>query len=87
MKRKHLFLAVTALAAAGGLWLASAKWRVPAVHESSMDGGAQTPGGGANSGEVLYRPARHQPPNPNRKFEKLTPEERVKLARKGPIGG
>lgn len=27
------------------------------------------------------------PPNPNRRFEKLTPEQRVKLARQGPVGG
>jgi hypothetical protein len=81
MKRKHLFLAIAALVAAGGLWLARTSWRTHALDKSSMDVSVKMPGGGPNPGQM------HQPPNPIRKFEKLTPEQRVQHARKGPIGG
>src|SRR5438552_5132284 len=36
MKAKHLFLAIAALLAAGGLWLARSAWRTHAFHKSSM---------------------------------------------------
>jgi hypothetical protein len=81
MKRKHLFLATAALLAAGGLWLARTAWRTHAPHKSSMGVSVEIPRGGPKPGEML------QPPNPNRKFQDLTPEQRVKLARQGPIGG
>jgi hypothetical protein len=81
MKRRRLLLAVAALLAAGGLWIGGRWMTEGASHESSRGTGNETPNGGPQSGQM------HQPPNPNRKFEKLTPEERVKLARRGPIGG
>jgi hypothetical protein len=45
MKTKHLFLAVAALVAAGGLWLARSAWRSDhfASHKSSAGSGSQTP--------------------------------------------
>ena len=43
MKRKHLFLTIAALLAAGGLWFAWSAWRTPAFHPSSMGVGTKTP--------------------------------------------
>jgi hypothetical protein len=88
VKRKHLFLTIgVTLLAAGGLWLAgpwtSQRW----FQQSSMSIGDKMPDGSPKPGQMLKSPARLAPPNPNRKFEKLSPEERVKLARRGPIGG
>ena len=45
MKAKHLLLAIAALLAAGGLWLARSAWRSHAVPESSMGSGFKTPHG------------------------------------------
>ena len=45
MNAKHLFLAVAALLAAGGLWIARSAWRTHAVHESGMGVGSKTPHG------------------------------------------
>jgi hypothetical protein len=87
MKRKHLFLAIAVLLTAGGLWLARTTGRTHARDESSTGVGVNTSRGGPQPGQMLNSPGRFAPPNPNRKFEKLTPEERVQLARRGPIGG
>ena len=81
MKAKHLSLAIAALLAAGGLWLARSAWRAHAFHKSSMGVSAKMPRGGPKPGQML------RPPNPNRRFQDLTPEQRVQLARQGPIGG
>jgi hypothetical protein len=45
MKTKYLFLAIAALLAAGGLWLARSAWRTHAFHKSSIDVGFKTPDG------------------------------------------
>jgi hypothetical protein len=45
MKRKHLFLAIATLLAAGGWWLARPAWRTHAFHKSSMSVGFKTPRG------------------------------------------
>ena len=109
MKTKHLFLAIAALLAAGGLWLAWSAWRTHAFHKSSMSVSVKMPHGqalapssirddlrrvsGPEAGPENSRPSSPkpgqmlQPPNPNRRFQDLTPEQRVKLARQGPIGG
>jgi hypothetical protein len=82
MKAKHLFLALAALLAAGGLWLARSAWRTHAFHKSSMDVGFKTPPGPPKPGQML------RPPDPTRKFWELTPEQRVQRARQpGDIGG
>lgn len=80
MKRKH-FLAIAALLVAGGLWFARAPWNTLPFHKSGMGVGIKTPKGQPTPGQML------RPPDPNRRFRDLTPEERVRLARKGPIGG
>jgi hypothetical protein len=81
MKPKHLFIALAALLAAGGLWLGRTAWRTHAFHKSSTGAGLKTPDGQPTPGQML------RPPDPNRRFRELTPEERVRLARQGPIGG
>ena len=75
MKAKLLFLAIAALLVAGGWWVVSEGRRSNVTDKSSMDVGAQRPG------QML------RPPDPIRKFRDLTPEQRVELARKGPVGG
>jgi hypothetical protein len=75
MKRKHLFLAIAALLAAGGLWLAWAAWRAHTFHKSNMAIGIKTPHGRPKPDQML------RPPDPTRRFRELTPEQRVKLAR------
>jgi len=106
MKAKHLSLAIAALLAAGGLWLARSAWRTHAFHKSSTGVGFKTPHGpnsDPNSAASLPTasqtgpapgPNNHpkpgqmlRPPDLTRRFRDLTPEERVKLARRGPIGG
>ena len=81
MKSKHLFLAIAALLVAGGLWFARSGWRVQEDPKSNMDVSVKTTDGPPKPRQML------RPPNPNRKFEELTPEERVQHARQGPIGG
>ena len=86
MKAKHLFLAMAALLAAGGLWVGRTAWRtyrqpVTSETKSGVDVGFEMPPDGPKSGQKL------RPPNPNRRFQDLTPEQRVQLARRGPIGG
>ncbi len=77
MKAKHLFLALAALLAAGGLWLARSAWRAHASHKSSMGVSAKMPRGGPKPGQML------RPPDPSRLFTDFTPEQRVEFARKG----
>lgn len=80
MKAKHVLVPIGVLLAAAAVW-EGGRWRSNgALHKSSAGVGIENPGGGPN------RPML-RPPNPNRKFEKLTPEQRVQLARRGPIGG
>lgn len=86
MKAKPLFLVTAALFAAGGAWLGWTAWRAhrqPVALETlpAMDVGSGLPDGQPTPAHML------RPPNPNRRFEDLTPEQRVRLARKGPIGG
>ncbi len=81
MKSKHLFLAIAALIVAGGLWFARSSWQAHEEAKSSIDVTVKTPDGPPKPGQML------RPPNPNGKFENLTPEERVQRARQGPIGG
>jgi hypothetical protein len=84
MKRKRLFVVAVVMAAAllaGGWWLAHTSWRADAAESSERSAGEERQTQGAEEGQML------RPPDPNRKFEKLSPEERVKLARKGPVGG
>jgi hypothetical protein len=83
MKAKHLFLAIAALLAAGGLWLARSAWRTQAFHKSNIDVGSKTPEGPPEPGQMLNSPARLAPPDPSRRFTDFTPEQRVKFARKG----
>ena len=45
MKAKHLSLALAALLAAGGLWLARSAWRTHAFHQSSMGVSVKMPRG------------------------------------------
>jgi hypothetical protein len=80
MKTKHLLLGIGALLAAGGLWFGGRWTTSRAYHKSSMGGSVELPGD-SKPGQML------RPPDLNRKFERLTPEERVQLARRGPIGG
>ena len=80
MKRKHLFLAVAALLAAGGLWFARPTWRGHASHESSAAVGVKTAQDQPKPGQML------RPPDPIRRFRELTPEQRVQQARQ-PQGG
>ncbi len=81
MKAKHLFLTMAALLIAGGLWFARSAWRTHLVNKASTGVSGKMPGGRFSPGEML------QPPNPNRRFQDLTPEQRVQLARRGTIGG
>jgi hypothetical protein len=83
MKAKHLSLAIAALLAAGGFWLARSAWRTHASHKSSMGVGVETPQGPPKPGQMLNPPARLAPPDPSRRFTDFTPEQRVEFARKG----
>ncbi len=81
MKAKPLSLALAALLAAGGLWLARPAWRTQspqkAPPKATLDAGFKTPDGRPEPGQML------RPPNPNRLFEDFTPEQRVQFARQG----
>jgi hypothetical protein len=69
MKAKHLSLAIAALLAAGGLWLARSAWRTHAFHKSSMGVGFKTPDDpnfDPNSAASLPRASQMGPaPGPN----------------------
>ena len=75
MKRKRLSLSIAALLAVSGLWLAQSPWPMRALHKMSKIVGSKTPDGEPSPGQML------RPPDPNRKFRDLTPEQRVQLAR------
>ena len=77
MKAKHLCLAIAALLAAGGLWLARTARRTHAPHKSNLDVGFKTAEGRPKPGQML------RPPDPSRRFTDFTPEQRVEFARKG----
>ena len=77
MKAKHLSAAIAALLAAGGLWLARSAWRAPALPQSNLGAGPNTPPGPPEPGRML------RPPDPSRRFTEFTPEQRVEFARKG----
>jgi hypothetical protein len=99
MKPKHLFLAIAALLAASGVWFIafhkSSTGKMPhgqALAPSSIrDDSRRLSGpeaGRENSNPSKANPSQMlRPPDPIRKFWELTPEQRVKLARQGPIGG
>src|SRR4051812_40845398 len=95
MKAKHLFLAIAALLAAGGVWFL-------AFHKSGMGemprGQALAPSSSLDdvrrvsepeAGREHSRPSSPKPgqmlrpPNPNRRFTDFTPEQRVQFARQG----
>ncbi len=80
MKTKNLPVAIMMLLVVGGLWF----WRTHSSHSSNMGVGLEKPDGQSRPGE---KPNRFAPPDPNRKFRELTPEQRVQRARQGPIGG
>lgn len=86
MKPKRPLLALAVLIAAGGVWLASRdRFRAQPTESSVVPSGAvsnssKTPGPDGHEQQL-------RPPDPDRKFRELTPEQRVKLARRGPIGG
>jgi hypothetical protein len=77
MKAKHLSLAIAALLAAGGLWLARSAWRTHAFYKSSIGVGFKTPPDPPKPGQML------RPSDPNRRFTDFTPEQRVQFARQG----
>ncbi len=68
MKRRHLSLAIAALLAAGGLWLARSAWRTHAFQKSSMDVGFETPHDQPKPGQML------RPPDQAQRFIDFTPE-------------
>jgi hypothetical protein len=95
MKAKHLFLAVAALLAGGGLWfLASHKSGVGEMPRGQALAPSSTPdvvrqvdgpeAGGDNSRPFSPKPGQMpRPPDPTRRFTDFTPEQRVEFARKG----
>ena len=88
MKRKHLLLAVVALAAllvAAQLWLArsSSGSDDSGSPISTADAGFNNPSENANSDQGTNAVPRHAPPDPTRRFRDFTPEQRVEFARKG----
>ena len=83
MKRKYLSLAIAALLAAGGLWLARSAWRAHTFHQSSLGVGWKTPPSLPKPDQRLNSPARLAPPDPSRRFTDFTPEQRVQQARQG----
>jgi hypothetical protein len=77
MKAKHLSLAIAALLAAGGLWLARSAWRTHTLSKSSTGVGFEAPDGAPKLGQTP------RPPDPTQRFRDFTPEQRVEFARKG----
>ena len=84
MKTKPLILVLAALAGVGGMWFG---WSAARDRWHSATPPADTVNGSDSPGHAPAPPNTLRPPNPNRRFEKLSPEERVRLARKGPVGG
>ena len=85
MRRKHLFLVIAALLAAGGFWLARSAWRAnpSAFREPSTATDITTPSGNPQPGQMPNPPAQLAPPDPSRRFIEFTPEQRVEFARRG----
>lgn len=85
MKRKHLFLAIAALLAAGGLWLARSSSRSDdsAVQKSAADSAFKNPSDNPISPQMTNPAPQLAPPDPTRVFREFTPEQRVEFARKG----
>ena len=86
MKRKHLFLALAALLAAAGLWLArsGSSPNHSATQTSAADpASSQSPSANPNPNQITNPAPRHAPPDQTRKFREFTPEQRVEFARKG----
>jgi hypothetical protein len=86
MKRKHWFLAIAALLAAGGLWLARSGRPLDNIASGESSTGAAVERASAQPGETLNSSNRvqmHAPPDQTRKFREFTPEQRVEFARKG----
>ncbi|MEW6156279.1 MAG: hypothetical protein AB1813_02540 [Verrucomicrobiota bacterium] len=86
MRKKLLFVTIVALLITCGVWLARSVWRAQPSDKSENTIGLET-FGRSTPGQMLHRPAPLAPPDPNRRFHELTPEERVQRARRGPIGG
>ncbi len=84
MKTKPLFLGLAALAAVAGIWFA---WSASRTRSQTVTPSAPVADGAEPPDGATASPPSLRPPNPNRRFEKLSPEERVRLARKGPVGG
>ena len=86
MKPKLLLLALTVLLVAGGLWLAGrVRFHTPPTDSSVVTSGAVSDS--SKTSGTNDRGPQLRPPDPDRKFRELTPEQRVKLARRGPVGG
>lgn len=76
MKINRLSLAIVALlVVVGAWWLTPSPWRTRALHKLGLDVGTKTPSDDPNARPML------RPPDHNRKFRDLTPEQRVQLAR------
>jgi len=86
MKRKPLLLALVALLAACGLWLARSSSRAHLETDtpvkSSMEAALKTPEGPRDTGNTNPS-TRLAPPDPTRVFREFTPEQRVEFARRG----
>ena len=77
MKSKYLVATLAVLLALGGLWLGRTVW-----HHSTTGTGQNETHGQALPDQSL------RPPDPNRRFRDLTPEQRVQRARQPQdIGG
>ena len=81
MKAKHLLMGIAALLVPVGLWVGRTTGRTDVSDKSNLEVFVNKPEGEPKPGQML------RPPDPTRRFRDLTPEERVKLARRGPIGG
>ncbi len=76
MKAKHRFLAIVVLLAIGGSWFGWTTLRKQESSKSSVGVGVETPPGPPTPGQTL------RPPDPNRRFREMSPEERVQFARR-----
>ena len=79
LNSKLRIAATLALIVAGGLWLSRRHWTAPIPSVSSpMDSGVPRLHGGER--RAVEPDPVPRPPDPDRKFRDLTPEERVGLA-------
>lgn len=87
MKRKHLFVAMAALIAAGGLWLSLSLWRTHPVDKSSMGVGSKMVRGSntdPNSAASLPRASQSGPDagsNSTNPGPKLRPPDQTRVFR------